>query len=390
MDAKELLGIVRLCEDSKTQFKELFGSPDALAAEIGAFANSQGGRIIVGVDDSGNIIGLTKDDVSKLNQMVSNVCSQKIDPSISVITENIKCGDKIVIVINVPMGTNKFYISNGSDIWVKVGADKRRAKREEMKRLLQESTHLYADEQTVDNTGVKNLDMDSVTDFIERRMEEKIDNISYPLENILNSMKIMSGEKCTLAGLLLFGNKKDITLSQYGIGAVSWYGNDLSGTSYRESEDIQGNVSRLFLDGMAFLKRQLRKLQNGQNFNSLGILEIPEIALEEALVNAIVHRNYFVGSNIRFLIFDNRVEIVSPGVLPNTLHVESIKTGVHMVRNPILLSHIKDIPSIPYRGMGTGISRIIRNCRQADVKVDFLNEIEQGQFKVVFWRKAID
>lgn len=203
-------------------------------------------------------------------------------------------------------------------------------------------------------------------------------------------MKILSGEKCTLAGLLLFGKRKSLALLPYGIGGVSWYGNDLSGTNYRDSEDIQGNVAKLFTDGLSFLKRQLRKAQNGQNFNSLGVLEIPETALEEALVNAIVHRNYFINGNIRLLVFDNRVEIVSPGVLPNTLSVEAIKTGVHVVRNPILLSHIKDIPSIPYRGMGTGVARIVRSCKEAGIGVEFLNELEQEQFKVVFWRKKMD
>lgn len=387
MDVQELLDSIKLGEDSKLQFKEKFTSPDALAAEIVAFANTKGGKLLVGVTDRGQIKGLTGEEVARLNQMISNVCFQKIDPNISVTTENIAYKNNVVVVINVPMGPNKFYMANGSDVWVKVGADKRRAKREEMQRLLQESAKLYADEQVIENTSLKDLDMLLVNEFIEKRLEEKVEDNNPPLETILNSMKILAGEKCTLAGLLLFTKKKHLALSHYGIGAVSWYGNDLSGTKYRDSEDIYGNVEKLFADGMGFLKRQLRKLQNEQDFNTLGILEIPEIALEEALVNAIVHRNYFINSNIRLLVFDNRVEIISSGVLPNTLSVESIKTGVHVVRNPILLSHIKDIPGIPYRGMGTGVSRIIKNCKGAEIKVEFINDVEAEQFKVVFWRK---
>lgn len=87
------------------------------------------------------------------------------------------------------------------------------------------------------------------------------------------------------------------------------------------------------------------------------------------------------------MVFDNRVEIISPGTLPNTLTTETIKAGVHVVRNPILLSYIKDIGGVPYRGMGTGISRIIKTCKQANIKVDFINEIDKNQFKVVFWRR---
>lgn len=390
MNTQELLNRIKLGEDSRTQFKVNFTSSDALAAEIVAFANTKGGQIVIGVTDQGEIKGLTSVEISNLNQMISNVCSQKIDPNLSVTTENIAYGNKVVVVITVPMGPNKFYMANGNDVWVKVGADKRRAKREEMQRLLQESARLYADEQVIQDSGIQDLDLLLVHEFVEKRLGENVENIDPPLARILNSMKVLSGEKCTLAGLLLFTKKKLPVLSQFGIGAVSWYGNDLSGVNYRDSEDIQGHVAKLFTDGMSFLKRQLRKLQNGQGFNSLGILEIPEIALEEALANAIVHRNYFINSHIRLMVFDNRLEMVSPGVLPNTLSVETIKTGVHVVRNPILLSHIKDIPGIPYRGMGTGINRIVKSCRDAAIRVEFINDLDADQFKVIFRRRKAD
>lgn len=391
MNDRELKDILQLGEDSKTQFKEMFNSPDSLAAEIGAFANSEGGRIIVGVSDSGDIKGLTKEEVKRLNQTVSNVCSQKIDPAISVVTENIKYEDKIVMIINVPMGANKFYISNGNDIWVKVGADKRRAKREEMKRLLQESAHLYADEQAIEGTTIKDLDMDLVKEFLENKMGEKLDKVGISIERILHNMKLMLDDTCTIAGIVLFGRKSYFRVSQFYIAAVSWYGNDVSGVDYRESEDIHGNITRLYEDGMAFIKRQLRKLQNGQNFNSLGVLEIPEIALQEALVNAIIHRNYFILSNIRIFVFDNRVEIISPGALPNTLDIESVKVGVRVARNPVILSHIKAMPEVPYRELGSGIPRIIESCEKAGVNVEFINYKEgSGQFKVIFWRKESD
>ncbi|MGD9155043.1 MAG: ATP-binding protein, partial [Bacillota bacterium] len=143
MNSRELLDRIRLGEDSQTQFKEKFTSPDALAAEIVAFANTKGGRILVGVTDWGELQGLTGNEIAALNQMISNVCSQKIDPNIAVTTENVACEDRVVVLITVPLGPNKFYMANGSDVWVKVGADKRRAKREELQRLLQESARLY-------------------------------------------------------------------------------------------------------------------------------------------------------------------------------------------------------------------------------------------------------
>jgi predicted HTH transcriptional regulator len=138
---------------------------------------------------------------------------------------------------------------------------------------------------------------------------------------------------------------------------------------------------------MAFIKRQLKKLQKGQNFNSVGILEIPEDAIQEALVNAIIHRNYFINSNIRVFVLDDRLEIISPGALPNSLDIEAIKLGLKVTRNPILLSFIKDLQKVTFRGVGSGIPRIIDSCKKAEIEVEFINQKEGlGQFKVVFWR----
>ena len=104
-----------------------------------------------------------------MNELVSGTCSQKIDPQVNVTTQNIKYPDKIVMVISVPSGSNKFYMANGKDIWVKVGADKRRAKRAEIQRILQSSGHLYADEMPVENTNLDDINIDLLKSFYERR-----------------------------------------------------------------------------------------------------------------------------------------------------------------------------------------------------------------------------
>ena len=111
MDTLELLELIEKGEDSQTQFKERFGSIDSLAAEICAFSNSNGDNIKVGVSDNGEITGLGKDEIRKLNEWVSSTCSQKIDPQVNVTTQNVKYQDRIVMLISVPMEPNKFYIA---------------------------------------------------------------------------------------------------------------------------------------------------------------------------------------------------------------------------------------------------------------------------------------
>ncbi len=90
MDTLELLELIEKGEDSQTQFKERFGSIDSLAAEICAFSNSNGGNIIVGVSDDGEITGLDKEEIHKLNEWVSSTCSQKIDPQVNVVNGGLK------------------------------------------------------------------------------------------------------------------------------------------------------------------------------------------------------------------------------------------------------------------------------------------------------------
>ena len=386
MDTSELLELIEKGEDSQTQFKERFESIDALAAEICAFSNSNGGNILVGISDDGKIIGLAKEEIRRLNQWVSNACSQKIDPQVNVTTQNIKYQDRIVMVISVSMGSNKFYMANGKDIWVKVGADKRRAKREEIQRLLQSSGHLYADEMPVENTNLSDINIDLFRSFYERRTHEKLEELNIPLEKVLSNLKLMEDGKLTLAGLLTFGKKPEEKKPQFVIKAVLFPGNSPAVSEYKDSRDISGNISKVFEAGRSFLINNLRWIQKDQHFNTTGILEIPQIALEEALINAIVHRNYFISSNIRIFIFDNRVEIISPGALPNTVNVESIKMGIHIERNPILVSMLKDIEGIPYRGIGTGVWRIMHECENAGITVDFIEEKDNEQFKVIFYR----
>jgi ATP-dependent DNA helicase RecG len=189
MDTSELLELIEMGEDSQTQFKERFESIDALAAEICAFSNSNGGNIIVGVSDDGEITGLKKENIWKLNEWVSSTCSQKMDPQVNVTTQNIKYQDRIVMVISVPMGSNKFYMANGKNIWVKIGADKRRAKREEIQRLLQSSGHLYADEMPVEGTNLSDINIDLFRSFYERRTHEKLEDLDIPLENLMSNLK---------------------------------------------------------------------------------------------------------------------------------------------------------------------------------------------------------
>jgi predicted HTH transcriptional regulator len=310
----------------------------------------------------------------------------KLEPPLSVTTENILCNDRIIVIINVPRGENKPYAANRTDYWIKVGADKRRATREELRRLMQASGTIYADEMIIPATSIDDIDMFVFRDFYEKEYGMSLDQSGLPLEKLLTNLKLLKEGNLTLAGLLIFGAKPSRIRPQYIIKAVAFPGTDISGNEYLDSEDIDGILFHQYKNAMAFLKRNLKKVQRGQNVNLPGILEIPEIALEEAVVNALVHRDYFIDSSIRIFVFDDRVEIISPGKLPNTATIENIKQGIQIARNPILLSFVPKL-KIPYHGIGSGIRRMIAECRKAGIKEpEFIEDVNLQEFKVIFYR----
>ncbi len=380
----EILNLIELGEDSKTQFKENIHSPDSLAQEMVAFSNASGGKILIGVQDDGKIKDLTMKDIQRLNQMVSNVSSNKIEPPINPLTETIKINKKKIMVVEIKKGINKPYCTNKGIYLTKAGADKRKISQEELQRLFQDSNKIYADEMSVMGTSIKDMDTINFKRVYERIYQESVEENNLSLQQLLNNLDLMSDENLTLAGLLLFGEKPQARRPLFMIKAVSFFGNDPAGTEYRDEEEIRGTILEQYKGGKSFLLRNLKKIQTKPSFNSEGTPEIPKIVIEELLVNALIHRNYYINSPIRLFIFDNRVEILSPGKLPNTLTVEKIKYGLSVARNPVLNSFAAKI--LPYRGIGTGILRAYK----AFPDIEFENNVEMDQFKAIIYRVRTD
>ena len=141
-----------------------------------------------------------------------------------------------------------------------------------------------------------------------------------------------------------------------------------------QSQDFNGTLPTQYTEALAFIKRNLRRVQGNQGFNSPGILEVPEIALQELLVNALVHRDYFTSASIRILVFRDRIDIISPGHLPDSLSVEDIRHGKSNRRNPTLSVHAFRL--LPYRGLGSGIPRALGEWPQ----IELINEASSNQF----------
>ena len=381
MEPTELIERIANGEDSRHQHKVNIHNQIAMASEMIAFSNSGGGQILIGVGDDGSIPGLTLEDVGRINQIISNAASNMIRPSINPTTENVRLDAGMVIVVTITDGINKPYTDHQGIMWVKTGADKRRVTaREEMQRLFQSSALVQADETAVPYTSIVDLDMHCFDEFYQKRYNESIKQSAIPLPRLLENLNLVREGSLNLAGLLLFGRNPQRLRPQFMVKAVTYPGTKIHQTTYKDSQDMLGTLPELFNHSLSFVKRNLHAIQDGQGVNSVGRMEIPDLVLEELLVNALVHRDYFVSAAVRVFIFDDRLEIISPGHLLNHLTEINIRYGISNIRNPLLASFANHM--LPYRGFGTGIIRALA----AYPDIDFKSDRDGNQFTVTIWR----
>lgn len=370
-------------EDSTRQFKSKITNVDALAAEMAAFANASGGVIFIGVEDDGTISGIPAKEVPATNQLISNAASQHVRSPLNVQTQNILLDDRnVVIALTVPAGLDKPYFDRKGVIWLKAGADKRRINsKEELRRLFQYTSQFHADE-LPSKASIDKLDRLLFRDFLKNRYGSEFpDTPSEQLRLLQNLNLAASDGNLNLAGVLLFAERPEREYPQFVAKGVRFPGLALHADRYDDSEDFEGPLSRLFKDSLAFVMRNLYKVQPDKGVNSPGTPEIPEQVFEELLVNALVHRDYLVSAPVRIFIFDDRVEIVSPGTLPNNLTIANIKTGNSNIRNPILISYAAK-GLLPYHGIGSGIVRALA----AWPDISFEDDREGSLFKAIVHR----
>lgn len=256
--------------------------------------------------------------------------------------------------------------------------------REELQRLFQDSSLVHADEAPVPSMSLSDLDMDYFKRVFGRLTGLDFDLQAMPPERLLSNMNLLRDGRVNLSCALLFGGNLRSRLPAFGVKAARYPGEDVSGGRYLDSRDFQDKLAVVFSEALSFVMLNLRYSQAGQGVNSLAKPEIDRAVFEELIANALIHRDYFISAPVRIFIFRDRIEIVSPGHLPNNLRVEHIKNGNSNIRNPLLASYATRL--IPYRGLGTGIRRAL----SAYPDIDFLDDREGNLFTAVVRRKPDD
>ncbi len=380
METEELLAIIANGEDSRHQFKQNITRSESLVPELAAFSNSKGGLLLIGVTDDGDIQGLTVDDMGRINQLVSNA-AKDVKPPIAVTTENIALPSGMVMVVDVPEGISKPYMDGNLHVWVKNSANKSKVSaREELLRMFQSSALVHADEIPVNASSVADVDQEFFDTFFEKEYGERVEDQDVSRAQLLENMNLAKNGQLNICGTLLFASRPQIRLPVFIVKAVAFPGVDIEDEHYIDSQDINGKLSDVFQKVLGFVLANIRHVQNEQGFNSVGEPEIPRIVLEELIANALIHRDYFVSAPVKVLVFGDRIEIVSPGHLPNNLTIENIKMGNSNVRNPILSSFAPKV--LPYRGLGSGIKRAFK----AYSDIELIDDRDGNTFKVIIKR----
>jgi ATP-dependent DNA helicase RecG len=379
MEEFELRNQIFLGEDSTRQFKREPSADAKMAGEIVAFANSGGGRIFVGVEKDGSISGLTGEQAEKVGEDMAKVAWDRVRPPYSILSKSIPTSDGIVVVIEIADGPSKPYCDNEGEYWVKNGPDKRRVRSpEEMARLFQSGGKFYAESQVVAASTLEDFDHDRFERFYEVKYSEpppsRIEE-GEAYQRTLENLELVDSGRVTVAGLLLFGERKrlPVLLPEMKIDAIWFKGTERASTEWHDQRMISGTLAEQYDEGMGFLKRWNTRIQGEGSFNQTGTLEIPETVFEELLVNALIHRDYFIKDSIKLFIFDDRIEIRSPGKLPNSLTVDQIRRGVRRSRNVLLASFAPDV--LNFRGVGSGIVRALKAWQS----ISWVNDTESEE-----------
>jgi predicted HTH transcriptional regulator len=383
MTEQELMELCSLGESTTVQYKLEFTTQKQIAEELVAFANTRGGIIVFGAEDkTGRMVGLTYEQVQYTSRELGNTANEHVRPIVYIETEIVKHEGMAYVVTCVKNGIYKPYKDLSGNIWVKQGSDKRRVtENSEIRRLLQNSHQYQVDADGVEGSSENDIDTKALDSYFAHVYGKGADDFKMPRKNVLRNAHITDDlGRLTIAGLMFFAKEPQQFRPQHCIKAVWFYGNEIGGTEYRDSRDITGTIPEMYEEAIRWLKSCLNRPQNGQSFNSVGELEIPEVVLEELVQNSIVHLDLLKPAAIRLLVFDNRIEIVNPGCLPDGQTIDEMLLGNSDPRNPLLAQFGSN--TMPYRGLGSGIPRVMATGSD----VELIDRPDGNQFVARIWR----
>ncbi len=372
MNEFELRERIAKGEGFHLDFKEEMEDNNEFSKSVVSFANTDGGQIIIGVSDGGVIKGIT--NVDQLMLKIDDIAFNRCEPPITVVQETLVVEGKTVVIVNVPKGAQRPYRTKNGQYYIRSANRCRQASREELMRMFQSSESIFYDETVVARSQYVDVDADGFNAFLQKYVDYGTHGDEDLFLLLKNFHLVSEDKKPTVAGLLFFGKNPQNYLSASRIICAFIRGNDIA-IPPSDKKELTGKLPDMLEDVHKFLKLYLTEKHEIEGFEPETKVEIPEVALREAVVNAIAHRDYTINSPIRVIVYEDRVEIRSPGKLPNTVTVESMKAGgSHVLRNPTIYNLLVKMKMVT--DMGSGVRRIMKVIKEAMNKEPDFNVTE--------------
>jgi ATP-dependent DNA helicase RecG len=328
-----------------------------------AFANTAGGKIMIGVEDKTlTILGTSDKEVDHALEAISAAVYESVSPALLPEVYAQQINNKEVIVIEISRGSTPPYFVKSlgakKGVFVRVGPSTRTASEDHISELLTLRHRVLFDAEPSINT-LESLDKKLLEDAYGRS----------PSQNLMLTERVLTkniGKKlnATNAALLMFGSLPQDSIPECGIVCTRFKGSE--GRDIIETQDIDGPIPEQISRSLSFLERHLERNFKMRGNQLRGQTLIPEVALREAVTNATIHRKYQIPARIKIAIFDNRVEIFSPGGLPGLISIANLGDGSSHLRNPLLAKFARRLRLA--EKLGSGIRAMIDSCRISQIK----------------------
>lgn len=376
-------------ENSFVEFKEERVHPDCLAEQMAAFANTDGGAVFLGIADDGTVSGVTRPD---LEEWVFNIARNSIKPSILPLFERVEIRGQRIARITVHKDLAGPFSVSGR-YYLRAGSTTRECTKEELGRLFQRSRYFYFEESPVSGSDVSHADRERIREYFKKVYDLDIDRSSdTPYETLLTNSGILSPSgSLSVVGLVMFGKRDsgaippahatERFLPQAGAAYAHYSGPTIT-DALLDSAHFDGTAPELV---ERISEKVLLRLPTPSTIEGLKREErvpLPRKVLREALVNAVTHRDYSLQSKIRVFQFEDRIEILSPGGLPNSVTVEKMKASYSIHRNPLMVKFMENLRYVD--GLGRGVPMIFRAMKDLGAKAPDI--IADGsQVRLVIW-----
>lgn len=374
MNKQTVLEIIANGENSGVEFKRDDIRPEQLAKEIVAMSNFQGGKILLGVEDDGTLTGIQRPN---LEEWVMNVIQDKIHPMVLPYYETIKLeDDKHIAIISFPQGISKPYVlrdKGKEDIYIRIGSTSRLATREQQMRLFEVGGMLHTELMPVPRTDMNSLDDARLTNYLRDILRDpEVPTTPEQWQARLLGLGFLTEVSgtiyCTIAGLVLFGKTPRRYLKQAGLRLLAFSSADKNYQAVLDAIldapmvgrwDVDTAGKRLIDQGLIeqcitaispFVSQEPNTFD--ENFRREKHWFYPLEAIRESLINALAHRDWTRFVEIELSSYADRLEVISPGTLPNSMTIEKMKAGQRSPRNTIIMEVLRDYGYVDYRGMG--------------------------------------